>query len=74
MNEPAAYAIRAGAESVEGLADLSLVLGMADNRALFMLPVGELALHSIAAGVSLHERAAEFSLVEIWLLEVIIIQ
>lgn len=33
MDEPASNAIGTSAKSVEGLADLSLILGVTDNRA-----------------------------------------
>lgn len=55
MNESAAYAVGASTKSVECLAYLCLVLGVTLDRPDLVSSVGELALHSISAGVGLHE-------------------
>jgi hypothetical protein len=65
VDEPATYAIGTGAECMEGLAYLRLVLGMTRNSPLFVSSMGELALDSIAARIGLHEGTAEFGLVEV---------
>jgi len=65
VDEAAAGAVGAGADGVEGLTDLGLVLGMPEHRAQLLPPMRELALGAIAAGAGLHERSAELRFVQI---------
>lgn len=65
MNKATSFTVRASADSMEGFAYFSLILGMARDMAKLSSAVGELAFRAISAYPGLLEGSTELCFVEI---------